>query len=206
MKKIIFIALAVFAVYWTVYRAYKLSTTTTHSPRDTVHYSYKDLDITVAYGRPYKKGRQIFGEAKDRWYLPKGQKWTDGFRLVTGLPRTTGALVPNGIYWRLGANDATEIGFSKNILFAGKPLNAGRYRLYVVPGAQHWHVCLNSELGKFGYHEPNYSLDVLSVDVPVGTAPAETEQFTIIFDSDSSGVNMNFVWDRTLVKVPINLN
>jgi len=203
MKKVIFIGLGLFVVYWTGYRAYRISTTTTHSPRETVNYTYKGLDISVSYGRPYKKGRQIFGEAKDRWFLPKGQFWTDGFRLITGLPRTTGALVPKGQYWRLGANDATEISFSKRISFAGRQVDAGRYRMYVVPSEDIWHVKLNSELGKFGYHEPNYSLDVVTVDVPVETISSETEQFTISFDNYSSGVKMNFKWDRTLVRVPI---
>jgi hypothetical protein len=63
---------------------------------------------------------------------------------------------------------------------------------------------LNSELGKFGYFEPNYALDVVKVDVPVTTAPQELEQFTITFDPDSSGVQMNMGWDKTLVQVPIN--
>ena len=77
--------------------------------------------------------------------------------------------------------------------------------MYAVPNISTWHVTLNSELGKFGYFEPNYSLDVVTVDVPVETVPSETEQFTISFDSDSSGVRMNFIWDKTLVRVPVNI-
>jgi hypothetical protein len=205
MKKRIFFSLAILLAIWIGYRAYQISKTRSHSPADTVNFSYKDLDIKVTYSRPYKKGRVIFGEAKDRAWLPKGKFWTDGFRLLTGLPRTTGALVPNGIYWRLGANDATEISFNKNIYFAGKPVNAGRYRMYAVPHQNDWQISLNSEIDKFGYHEPNYSLDVVTVDVPVETAPSEIEQFTISFDSDSSGVKMNFMWDRTLLRVPLRI-
>lgn len=205
MKRKWLISLAVFIAIWIGYRAFQISRTRSHSPAETIHFSYKDLDIHVTYGRPFKKGRVIFGEAKDRWYLPKGKFWTDGFRLLTGLPRTTGALVPDGKYWRLGANDATEISFSKNIEFAGKPVSTGRYRMYTVPNHNSWHIVLNSELGKFGYHEPDYSLDVVAVDVPIETATSETEQFTIRFDNDSSGVQMNFIWDRTLVGVPLKV-
>jgi hypothetical protein len=204
MKRKIFIGLAIFAAIWIGYRGYRMSKTLTHSPADTVQFSNKDLNITVTYGRPYKNGRLIFGEAKDRWFLPKGRFWTDGFRLLTGLPRTTGALVPNGQYWRLGANYATEISFSRNILFAGKPVSAGKYRMYSVPGQDTWKVILNSEVGRFGYHEPNYSLDVVTVIVPVETMKTETEQFTIRFENDYSGAKMNFLWDRTIVAVPIS--
>ena len=133
MKKKILISLAVIAVIWIGYRGYRIATTRSHSPSETINFSYEDLDISVTYSRPFKKGRMIFGEAKDRPWLPKGKFWTDGFRLLTGLPRTTGALVPFGKYWRLGANDATEISFDKNINFAGKPVTAGRYRMYAIP-------------------------------------------------------------------------
>jgi len=198
-------SLAILLATWIVYRGYRIATTRSHSPAETINFSYKDLDINVTYCRPYKKGRVIFGEAKDRAWLPKGKFWTDGFRALTGLPRTTGALVPNGKYWRLGANNATEVSFNKNINFAGKPVNAGRYRMYAVPNHDSWLITLNSELGKFGYHEPDHSLDVVTVDVPVEIAPRETEQFTISFDNDSSGAEMNFIWDKTLVRVPLGI-
>ena len=204
MKKRILVGLSVLLAAWIGYRVYRVSTTRSHSPKETINFSYKDLDINVTYCRPYKKGRVIFGEAKDRAWLPQGKFWTDGFRLLTGLPRTTGALVPNGKYWRLGANDATEVSFNKNINFAGKAVNAGRYRMYAVPNHDTWQITLNSGLGQFGYHEPDYFLDVVTVVVPVEKAPSETEQFTISFDSDSSGVKMNFIWDKTLVRVPLH--
>jgi len=205
MKRKIFITIAILALAWIGYRAYRIATTRSHSPKETVAFNNDGLEMSVTYSRPYKKGRQIFGEAKDRALLPKGQFWTDGFRLLTGLPRTKGALVPNGTYWRLGANDATEISFSKNIEFGGKPVNAGRYRMYAVPNRDTWNITLNSELGKFGYHEPDHSFDVVTVEVPVKTAPSETEQFTINFERDSSGVKMNFIWDKTLVQIPLTL-
>jgi hypothetical protein len=76
--------------------------------------------------------------------------------------------------------------------------------MYAIPGATTWQVALNSELGVyFAINEPNYALDVLRVEVPVGTAPAETEQFVINFSNDSTTINMDFVWDKTLVRVPI---
>ena len=96
--------------------------------------------------------------------------------------------------------------FSKNISFAGKLVNAGTYRMYAVPNATSWEVSLNSELSVFlAAREPNYDLDVVKVNVPAGVAPAETEQFIINFSNDSTTVNMDFVWDKTQVRIPITI-
>jgi hypothetical protein len=180
MKKKIFIGLGALLVFLIGFVLYGALVVAKRSPQKTTEFSDRGLDIKVVYCQPFKKGRTIFGEAKD------------------------GALQPYGKYWRLGANAATEITFSKNINFAGKPINAGSYRMYAVPGPNSFQVSLNSELGVyFAIREPNYSLDVLKVEVPVGVAPNETEQFTINFASDSVGVNMNFVWDKIQVTVPI---
>src|SRR5258706_5048502 len=201
MRRKIFIGLTAILFMWIGYRGYRISVTRSSSPADTINFSYKDLDMIVKYSRPYKNGRVIFGEARDRSWLPNGKFWTTGFRVLTELPRTTGALVPNGKYWRLGANDATEITFNKNVIFASMPVNAGTYRMYAVPDQNTWQVCLNSEIGKFGYFEPDYNLDVVKVNISAESTTTETEQFTITFDNDSAGVKMNFAWDKTRVLV-----
>ena len=77
--------------------------------------------------------------------------------------------------------------------------------MYAMLDAAAWKITLNSELGKFGYFEPDHALDVLTVEVPVTTSPTEIEQFTINFSSDSTAVNMDFVWDKTKVRVPITI-
>ena len=163
------------------YIAYRVLSSRKLSPPQTITYSYNGLDIKLVYCRPFKKGRLIFGESK------------------------AGALVPNDKYWRLGANDATEITFSKDVNVAGKPVKAGSYRVYAVPKESSWEISFNSELGKWGFDEPNYSLDVLKLDVPVEKVPSETEQFTITFTSDSASVNMNLDWDKTHLRVPITV-
>ena len=181
MRKKIFIVIGILLLAYGAYFVYGILTTRSHSPSETTTISHQGLDVKVIYGRPYKKERLIFGPEQDN------------------------ALVPYEKYWRLGANEATEITFSKDITFADKPVKAGTYRMYAVPSSNSWQVTLNSELGKFGYFEPNYALDVVKVDVPVVSAPQELEQFTITFDPDSSGVNMNMAWDKTLVSVPIKM-
>jgi len=182
MKKKIFIGLGIAVLLFAIWVVYGVFFAPRPSPLKTTEFSGNGIDFKVVYSQPYKKGRLIFGEEKD------------------------GALQPYGKYWRLGANEATEITFSRNINFGGKPVNAGTYRMYAVPNATSWQVSLNSELGVFlGFREPNYDLDVVKVEVPAGVAPAETEQFVINFSNDSTTVNMDFVWDKTQVTVPITI-
>ncbi|MEZ4972842.1 MAG: DUF2911 domain-containing protein [Cyclobacteriaceae bacterium] len=179
MKKKILIGISIVVAAFIVWSLYGLFFATPASPKGTAEITSGDLSVNVTYSRPYKKGRLIFGE------------------------ESAGALQPYGQYWRLGANAATEITVNKDVSFAGEAVEAGTYRMYVVPGATEWEVSLNSETGVFfGAAEPNYELDVLKVKVPVQTAP-ELEQFTISFEPDSTGVNMNFVWDTSKVTVPI---
>jgi hypothetical protein len=179
IRTLIFIVLGVALFIAIAIVGYNFATTRSHSPLEEKTFSYENLDLKVTYCRPYKKGRLIFG------------------------PESEDALVPFGKYWRLGANDATEITFSLPVSFAGQPLAAGSYRMYAVPGPDMWEVSLNSELGKFGAYPPDYSQDVLKVNVPVEQNGEMAEQFTIDFSSDSTGVNMAFIWDRTLVNLPI---
>ena len=134
-------------VLFVVYVVYGLFIATPKSPPDTAEYSGQGLEITVNYSRPSKKGRLIFGEEAED------------------------ALQPYGKYWRLGANEATEISLSKDVLFAGKPLSAGTYRMSAVPGPESFKINLNSELDVFfAAAEPDSEFDVLSVDAPVTTS------------------------------------
>ena len=152
------------------------------SPATSSSFTAQGADITVNYSQPAKKGRVIFGD------------------------EASGALQPYGTYWRLGANAATEITFSQDVYFAGQALAAGTYRMYAVPGATSFEISLNSELGVFlGVQEPDYSKDVLKVNVPVSTPNASLEVFTISFEEAASEILMNIAWDTTLVSVPISV-
>jgi Protein of unknown function (DUF2911) len=177
MKKKIFIGLGLVLLVFVGYVAYTLLFP--KSPKATASFNEGGLDISVSYSQPSKRGRIIFGEGSEE------------------------ALQPYGEYWRLGANAPTEITFNKNITFAGKPVNAGTYRMYAVPGPASFQISLNSEIGLSGAGEPDYSKDVVKVDLPVTTTPSITEMFVIKFSKEGEVVNMDFAWDNVLVRVPI---
>jgi hypothetical protein len=118
------------------------------SPHDTV----STKDITITYGRPYKKGRVIFGEL---------EKFDN--------------------VWRLGADEATNITFNSDAKFGGEGIKKGTYTMFAIPGKSEWTIILNSQLGQwgaFGYEE-NKDKDVLKIKVPVTELPAVVEQLTI---------------------------
>jgi hypothetical protein len=116
------------------------------------HDSITGQDISVRYGRPYKKGRVIFG-----------------------------GLVPYGKVYRCGADSATTVTFSRDANFGGKPVKAGMYTLFVVPNEKSWTIILNSQLGQWGAfdYEKYKDKDILQVDVPVTILDNPIEQLTI---------------------------
>jgi hypothetical protein len=176
MLKKILIGFGVVLVLFAAFAAYVV-TRPRVSPRATATFAGDGLEVKVAYSSPLKKGRLIFGDASAK------------------------ALVPFGKYWRLGANEATEITFNKNVSFAGKPVSAGSYRMYAVPGATTWKVVLNSALGKWGAWEADHGKDIVTVELPVETTATPLESFLISFTK--APLTMDFAWDTTVVHVPL---
>jgi len=150
-----------------------------HSPMETITFDEGGLNLKTVYYKPYKKGRLIFGEEAD------------------------GALQPFGVYWRLGANDATTIEINKDVSFAGQALKAGKYAVYAYPGKNNWQINVNSKSNLWGAAEPDHDTDVLTVAVPVSYANAVVEQFKITFEATAEGAEMVLRWDTSLVKIPI---
>jgi hypothetical protein len=165
MKKLLLLSMVTF-ITMTNY-----SQTTVGSP----HESSFGKNVTVRYGRPYKKDRVIFGE-----------------------------LEKYGMVWRCGADSATTITFKKGGFFGGKPVKAGTYTLFAIPNKKDWTIILNSVLGQWGAYkyEENKGKDVLQIKVPVKNLDRVVEQLTIRFTAQN---NMIIEWDRTQVEVPIKI-
>lgn len=135
------------------------------SPHDTV----STKDVTVTYGRPYKKGRDVFG----------------------GLEKF-------GQVWRLGADEATTIKFSKNTKFGKTEVPAGTYTLFAMVNETEWTFILNSVLGQWGAYsfDKNKDKNIAYAKSKVKKLDNVMEQLTIRFDEDG---NMVVEWDQTSV-------
>lgn len=150
-----------------------------------------DTYVKVTYGRPYMRGRAIFGAAGD----------------------TVTYLVPFGEVWRTGANEATELTTTGPVTVAGQRLEAGTWSLFTVPGAQRWVVRFSPLLGLDGTNRfdeasgefvPGYDAarDVLQVEVPTGSVADDVEQFTMEFERTATGADLIVRWERTEVRIP----
>ncbi|NJN25435.1 MAG: DUF2911 domain-containing protein [Cyclobacteriaceae bacterium] len=179
MKKKLFIGIGIFILLLVLGFVYLNHRNRTLSPPGIVKYDKNDLMIEIPYSRPSQKGRLIFGTEQD------------------------GALLPYGKYWRLGANEATEITFNRDVLFNGQQVAAGTYRIYAVPGEKQFEVVLNSELGKWGAMQPDYDLDILKTSVPVAHLEQPVEQFTVRFEEADSAVLVVFEWSDVQINIPV---
>lgn len=179
MKKKIIIGVAAFVVLLAIGFAYLNYRNRTLSPSGKTELTVNGLTVSIPYARPSVRGRLIFGT--------EGQN----------------ALQPYGKYWRLGANESTEITVNKDIDFNGQAVKAGTYRMYAVPGPDSFDIALNSELGKWGAMEPDYSLDVLHTKVPVEHLTTPVEQYTISMVEADGGINVVFEFSDVKFIVPI---
>lgn len=163
------------AYFYLDYRNYSLS------PKGTATLTNGDLQVDVTYCRPSVRERVIFG--------------AEG----------TEAIQPYGKYWRLGANESTEITFNQDVYFNGKPAVKGTYRMYAIPGAEEFEIRLNTELGQWGAFAPDSTLDVASTFVPV-LPNSHVEQFTISMEPwETNGVSVIFEWSNVRFEVPVEI-
>ena len=142
MKRKIFIGIGVFLVLIVGSMAYLNNRNRTLSPLGEANISNNDFEISVKYSRPSVRDRMIFGT------------------------EAAGALQPFGKYWRLGANEATEVTFNKEVRVVDASLAAGTYAVYATPGEGSFEIFFNTALGNWGAFEPDHSRDVASVIVP----------------------------------------
>ena len=144
------------------------------SPLEIVTLKYESTYIKVTYGRPHKKGRNIFGE-----------------------------LVPYGKVWRTGANEATEITFTKDVIVNKKRLKAGTYTIFTIPNNDKWKVIFNSDLGQWGAYNYNADKNVLVIDAKISETEISYEPFTIEFQLQDDMANLLMIWDKTQASFPI---
>ena len=157
------------------------------SPRDTARASISGADVSVDYGRPMKRGREIFGNVKvsvER-QLKRGRE-------------IFGNIVPWNAVWRTGANAATQVNTSADLVIGGATVPAGKYTLWTLPTPSGWKLIINKQTGQWGteYHSEQ---DLVRVDTKVETLATPVEQLVIAFEP---GI-MTVTWDKTRVSVPV---
>lgn len=133
------------------------------------------LVARVIYSRPQKSGRVIFG-----------------------------GMVKLGEVWRLGANEATEIEFFKQVKIDNRKIAKGRYTLYAIVKDSSWTIIINKETDTWGSFKYDSKKDVVRVEVPVEKIDTAVEFFTMIFEKEIKGCRLNIVWDNYKVSLPVS--
>ena len=145
------------------------------SPLSTVSQKVGLTDVTVVYSRPSMRDRTIMGE-----------------------------LVPYGELWRTGANQATKVSFSDEMMVAGQKVPAGDYALFTIPDKEEWTVVLNKNTDQGGTGSYKEEEDALRVQVPSSTTDDTYQTFTVGFsDLTETGANMDVIWENTKVAIPL---
>jgi Protein of unknown function (DUF2911) len=146
------------------------------SPLAIVSARYKDTYIKITYSQPHQRKREIFG-----------------------------ALVPYDQIWRTGANEATEITFTKDIFVNSQLVIAGTYSLFTIPRKEKWVIILNKDVGLWGSYNYNQKMDVIRFEIqPQILINMTYEPFTILLDQKNNKAEISLIWDTTKVTFPID--
>src|ERR1700704_1421737 len=148
------------------------------SPTQTIKQDFGLGDIELSYSRPGKKGRKIFGD-----------------------------LVPYGKVWRTGANNATTLNFSDEVMIGGKKIAGGKYGFLTIPDKDNWTLIITKQLdvtNPAAYKQEN---DVVRVIVKPTKLDDPIETFTMQFANVRPGnCELNVMWDNTAVSLPIMMD
>ena len=128
----------------------------------------------LVYSRPQKDNRVIFGQ-----------------------------LIEYDKVWRLGANEATELEFFKDVTIAGKKVLKGRYTLYAIPTESKWTLIINKDTDTWGAFIYDQKKDLLRTDVPVQLLNSPVDAFSMSFNKTDRGMELFVAWDTVGVSLPI---
>ena len=150
------------------------------SPHEQTTATVGGKKITIEYGRPYKKGRDVYGN-----------------------------LVPFGAVWRLGADEATTLTTEADLTIGTVKVPKGKYSLFMLPTAKvkEWPLVINKVSDQWGSFKYAQKQDLGRTMLKVDTAPAAVEQFTIAIEPQADGktAQLKISWDTTVASVPVTV-
>ncbi len=148
----------------------------TASPRDTVRATVGAAQLWIDYSRPSIRGRTVWG----------------------------GTLVPYNAIWRTGANGATQLSTSRDLVIGGTPVPAGTYTLWTWPTASGYQLVVNRQTKQWG---TEYAADQDLARIPLtATSLAQpVEQFTFAIDATETGGTIRMQWGDRQLAVPFTV-
>ena len=145
------------------------------SPPATANAIVGEAEVSINYGAPSVRERAIWGE-----------------------------LVPYGEVWRTGANDATTVTVSNDILVEGQALPAGTYSLFTIPNEGQWTIIFNSVSKQWGHYDYDESKDILRVEVTPQMTDDMVETLVFDFTEGDGNTMINLKWENLHVPIAIS--
>jgi hypothetical protein len=148
------------------------------SPKQKVMQEFGAGSVEVTYCRPSMKGRKIFG-----------------------------SLEKYGEVWRTGANEATTIRFSEQVMIGDQKVDSGTYALFTIPNEKDWTIIINKGANGWGAYDYKKEEDVARFNVKPNMVKNAIELFTIEFvNIKKDAMDMRIAWENTEVLVPIKMD
>ena len=143
------------------------------SPHESVSETIDGSPITITYGRPYMRGRTIFGR-----------------------------LVPYGRVWCPGADEATTFDSARDVQMGNLKVPAGPHTIWILPTADTWTLFVSREPSGF-HTNYNASLNLGSLDMSKRSVDAPVEQltFAVVKNPNGAGGIVRMTWETTEVSV-----
>ena len=125
------------------------------NPRGTAKLMIQGKEVTVEYGRPSLKGRQVEQLLKQ---------------------------VPEGGVWRLGADQSTTFSTETDLVFGSTTIPSGKYSLWARKGAGGgWSLVFNKQTGQWGTQHDT-AQDMAAVPLTESKAAKSVEMVTVRLD------------------------
>lgn len=145
------------------------------SPHDRASAAIGGTKVTIEYGRPYKKGRAIFG-----------------------------GLVPYGQVWRTGADEATVLTTDGDLTIGTLRVPKGSYALFTLPSKNEWTLIVNKTAKQWGAFSYSAKDDLGRVPMKVGATATPVEQLTIdVQPAGDRKATLKLSWDTLVASVPL---
>jgi hypothetical protein len=156
----------------------RISSTGGKSPHETTSGVIDGNRVTITYGRPFMKGRKIWG-----------------------------GLVPWNEAWRMGADEATILITEQPITIGSTTIPAGAYSLYMMPSESGTSkLTFSKKIGQWG--EPvDQSGDLAAVDLKKEPLDAPVEEYTMAIKKNSAGGgDIVMKWDNAQYTVTFTVS
>jgi hypothetical protein len=183
------------------------------SPAATVSQTIGITDVSITYHRPSVKGRTLWGDIstekvaaliKANSVAPaaEGEGTVDG---AAGSGKEF-PLAPNGHVWRAGANEATKITISDDVLVNGQKLAAGAYSIHMIPAKDEFTIIFSKNADQFGSFRYDAKQDALRVKTKPTWVKDSQEQLSYeipVMTANSAQVILR--WEKIAVPFTIEV-